>query len=140
MIIWECIVRNSSPQWKSLFERWYYYYYYYCEEEFPSMEIAIFSQATISSWTIHHQASASRARWICSQVWSHLCKFVKYVNITSVQVCNYVKYVNFVWSQSVHQINTRSPLPPSTLTDTYTKKQEHAIFEGPYCQNVQKKN
>ena len=107
----------------------------YCEEEFPSMEIAIFSQATISSWTIHHQASASRARWICSQVWSHLCKFVKYVNITSVQVvkyvsitsvqvCKYVKYVNFVWSQSVHQINARSPFPTSTMTDTYTIHQE----------------
>ena len=84
----------------------------YWEEEFYSMEIAIFSRATISSWTIHHQASASRARWICSQVWSHLCEFVKYVNITSVQVCKYVKYVNFVWSHLCIKLTQGLLFPP----------------------------
>ena len=95
--------------------KWWYENVLRGREQFPTLEIAIFSRATITSWTIHHQASASRARWICSQVWSHLCefvKYVKYVNITSVQVCKYMKYVNFVWSHLCIKLTQGLLFPP----------------------------
>ena len=66
-----------------------------------------------------------------------VCEVCQYHICASMQVC---EVCEFRLVTSVHQINARSPSPPTTLTDTDTKKQEHALFEGPYCQNVQKKN
>ena len=96
-----CEEENSSPHWKLLFSRG---------------RRSAAEQFTIKLPLPARAEYALRSGHICASLWtmwiSLLCKYVKYVNITSVQVCKYMKYVNFVWSHLCIKLTQGLLFPP----------------------------